>query len=100
MKTVSAEEKLKEAGIELLDAEVRKHRIAIRGTYIALVEHSPERGYGKPGTAGLLTEGGLAPLVWVDGAPRFRAKGIDQPATGEQVAELRAFQLDLEKALT
>ena len=97
---MSAEDKLKAAGIELLDVDVRKHRIAMRGTYIALVEHSPERGYGKPGTAGLLTEGGLAPLVWIDGTPRFRAKGIDQPATDEQVAELRAFQLDLETALT
>ena len=97
---MTVEEKLTAAGIELLDVDVRKHRIAMRGIYIALIEHSPERGFGKAGTAGLLTESGLAPLVWVDGSARFRARGVDQPATDEQIAELRAFQSDLDKALS
>ena len=97
---MTTEQKLSAAGIELLHVDVRKHRIAMRGTYIALLEHSPERGFGKAGTAGLLTESGLAPLVWINGVARFRAKGVDQPATEQQVAELRAFQADLESALS
>ena len=69
-----------------------------RDGYAALVERR-ENGFGTIGSAGILSEKGFAVLVHREGKAYFIAKNFEQRATDEQVAELRAFQGDLERAL-
>lgn len=90
--------RLAAAGINLIPADLEKHFILERDGFLALVERSPG-GFGSIGTAGLLTEKGLAPLVWRGDESWFVARGFEQPASSEQVETLRAFQRDLQEAL-
>ena len=89
-------ERLAAAGIHLVPADLEKHYILERDGFIALVERTTWR----VGTAGLLTEKGLAPLVWRGEESWFVARGFEQAATATQVETIRAFQRDLEQALT
>jgi len=59
-----------------------------------------DEGFGGIGSAGLMTERGLAVLVWRESRPFFIARGFEQAATGEQVGKLRSFAEDLKRALT
>lgn len=90
--------RLSAVGITLVPAELERHYILERGGFLALVERSPE-GFGRAGTAGLLTEKGLAPLVWRGEESWFVARGFEERASPEQVESLRSFQRDLESAL-
>ena len=54
---------------------------------------------GNQGSTGLMTEQGLAYLVWRDGQPYLAAKGGETPATPEQVETIRKFSADLSNAL-
>ncbi len=47
----------------------------------------------------MMTEQGLAYLVWRDGQPFLAAKGSETPATPEQVEAIRRFSQDLNSAL-
>lgn len=93
-------ERLVERGINLLPAvEVTTHFIFERGGFVALVERRPE-GFGNIGAPGLLVHpNGFAALVWRGSEPWFVARGFEQPATDEQVAEIRQFGADLNYAL-
>ena len=92
--------KLADANIELLPLlEIGTHFVFARDGFAALVERINQE-FGSVGTAGLLTEKGIAPLVWRGGSAHFQAKGFTQAATGEDVRRLRAFQSDLQNALT
>ena len=51
------------------------------------------------GSTGMMTEQGLAYLVWRDGQPYLAAKGGATPATPEQVETIRKFSQDLSNAL-
>jgi hypothetical protein len=51
------------------------------------------------GSTGMMTEQGLAYLVWRDGRPHLAAKGGETPATPEQVETIRKFSQDLNDAL-
>jgi transcription elongation factor len=51
------------------------------------------------GSTGMMTEQGLAYLVWRDGALYLAAKGGETPATPEQVETIRKFSQDLKNAL-
>ena len=55
---------------------------------------------GNQGSTGLMTELGLAYLVWHDGEPFLAAKGGETPATPEQVETIRKFSEDLNDALS
>ena len=88
-------ERLALAGINLVPADLEKHYIVERGGFLALIDRVSLRA----GTAGLLTEKGLAPLMWREHHAWFVARGFEQPATDAQVEEIRAFQRDLESAL-
>ncbi len=87
------------AGINLLPVDLDRHFLFERDGFVALVERRRDQGGGNVGAAGLLTETGLAPLVWRGDAPAFAGKAGDRPATPEQVDALRRFQGDLEAAL-
>jgi hypothetical protein len=51
------------------------------------------------GSTGMMTEQGLAYLVWRDGQAYLAAKGGETPATPEQVETIRKFSQDLNNAL-
>jgi hypothetical protein len=55
---------------------------------------------GNQGSTGMMTEQGLAYLVWRDGEPFLAAKGGETLATPEQVETIRKFSEDLHTALT
>jgi hypothetical protein len=54
---------------------------------------------GNRGSTGMMTERGLAYLVWRGGRPYLAAKGGEIPATPEQVEIIRKFSEDLDTAL-
>jgi hypothetical protein len=93
-------EKLVTADIQLLALpEITTHFGFERDGFIALVERSND-AFGRIGAAGLLSEKGMAALIWRNGSPYFVAKGFEQPATDTDIERLRAFQRDLEASLS
>lgn len=91
--------KLVDFSIQLLPIpEIETHFVFERDGFAALVERR-ENDFGRVGTAGLLSERGIAPLVWRGDAAFFVAKGIERLATAEQIQQLRSFQADLAAAL-
>ena len=93
-------ERLVAAGIQLLPTvEITNHYVFERDGFVALVERRAE-GFGGIGSAGRLTEKGIAPLVSRGSASFFVAKGFEQPATAEEVDQIRRFQADLKHALS
>ena len=66
--------------------------IYVRDNCIAAVGGTAQR----QGSTGMMTEQGLAYLVWRDGQPFLAAKGGETPATPEQVEAIRKFSEDLE----
>ena len=55
---------------------------------------------GNQGSTGMMTEQGLAYLVWHDGRPYLAARSGETPATPEQVEIIRRFSEDLKTALS
>ncbi len=93
-------ERLVAAGIQLLPTvEITNHYVFERDGFVALVERNGE-GFGGIGSAGRLTEKGIAPLVLRGASSFFVAKGLEQPATAEEVDQIRRFQADLKYALS
>ena len=78
---------------------------AVPGAAVGTVRGTaPEAGSGtnsgtNQGATGLMTEQGLAYLVWRDGLPFLAAKGSETPATPEEVETIRNFSRDLSNAL-
>lgn len=92
-------ERLLAAGIEAAPVEgMARHAVVARDGYAALVECDSNK-LGRIGAAGLMTSYGLAQLIWRDGSALFVAKGHEQRASEEQVAALRRFARDIERAL-
>lgn len=92
--------KLVEANIQLLPLpDIQTHFVFERDGFAALVERVKD-GFGGVGSAGLLSEKGVAPLIWRGQSAFFIARGFEQPATEDQVRRLRAFQADLVAALS
>ena len=71
--------------------------IYVRGDCIAAVGRIQG---SNQGSTGMMTDQGLAYLVWRDGRPYLAAKGGETPATPEQVETIRRFSQDLNTALT
>ena len=93
-------ERLAAAGIQLLPAvEITSHFVFERDGFVALVERRGDE-FGEVGTAGLLTQSGVAPLIIKNGRQVFVTKRDETPATDEQVEKLRAFQRDLQAAIS
>jgi hypothetical protein len=83
--------------IELL-SESKEFWILRRESCIAFVHHREDGALGI-GSSGMMTENGLAWLVWSEGEPRLVAKGSEAPASNEQVEMIRSFSEDLKKAM-
>jgi hypothetical protein len=93
-------ETLARLGIQASSLEgLDRHVVFWRDGYAALVERR-ENGFGKVGTAGLVTAQGLAMLVWRGEQPFFVARGFEEPATAEQVEGARRLNADLAQALS
>jgi len=92
-------ERLVAAGIQLLPVvEIPTHFVFERDGFVALVERKGD-GFGGIGSAGRLTEKGIAPLVMRGNDAFFVAKGFEQVASAEDVDGIRRFQADLKFAL-
>ena len=91
-------ERLAQAGIQVLPAELPSHFVFERDGFICLVERSGE-GFGHIGAPGLMTEQGFAVLVWRGNDGWFVGKGFEQQASAEQVEKIRSFADDLRAAL-
>lgn len=92
-------ERLVAAHIELLPAlELTTHFVFTRDGFVALVERRPT-GFGHIGSPGILTERGMAQLVWRGAQAFFVAKGFERPASTEEIESLRAFATDLKNCL-
>jgi hypothetical protein len=92
-------ERLVAANIQLLPAVLPSHFAFERDGLVALVEKRGD-GFGHIGTPGLLTERGVAQLVWRGGQAVFVDKGWEAPATEAEVLSVRAFAADLTKCLS
>jgi hypothetical protein len=87
-------ERLSASGIQLA-AETEAHYLFVRDNCIALVE----RRATSIGSTGVLTEQGLAYLVWRDGQAFLKSKAAEMPASEEQIAAVQSFSHDLAAAL-
>ncbi|MBI3208880.1 MAG: hypothetical protein HYZ37_08260 [Candidatus Solibacter usitatus] len=93
-------ERLAAANIQLLPiTAIENHFVFERDGFIALVERTKENGFGKVGSAGLLTERGMAVLISRGERNLFVAKGFELEATPDQVRVMRRFDVDLRAAL-
>jgi hypothetical protein len=75
-------------------AETATHHLLVRGNCLALIEKKSL----SIGSSGMMTEHGLAFLVWHDSRPVLAAKGVETDASPEQVAELQRFSRDVKSA--
>ncbi|WP_031495631.1 hypothetical protein [Bryobacter aggregatus] len=93
-------QRLASANIQLLPTvELTQHFVFERDGFIALVERR-ETGFGNIGAPGILSEKGMAQLVWRGETAFFIARGFERPAAPEEVEKLRSFAADLKNSLT
>jgi hypothetical protein len=85
--------RLEDFGIRLM-VEGPAVSVYVRGDCIGMVSA------GQQGSTGVLTLQGLAYLVWRDGQPVLASKGVETPATADQVEAIRKFSEDLKTALS
>lgn len=83
--------------IEVL-AETKQHFVFTRDACIAVVERTND-GIGSIGSTGMMTETGLAYLVWRDEVALLVGKAGTQPADPNQLEQIRRFSEDLKSAL-
>ena len=95
---MSVAERLASLNIQIA-AEGQKHFLFVRETCVALVERT-ETGYGSIGSTGVMTESGLAYLVWREQVPVLAGKAGERPAEATQVEAIRRFSEDLKSALS
>jgi hypothetical protein len=92
--------RLAAVNIELVPAvDLNTHFVFTRDGFLALVERR-ENGFGNIGAPGLLSEKGMAQLVWRGTDAFFVARGFVQPAHPEQIEGLRRFGHDLKNSLS
>jgi hypothetical protein len=94
--------KVAAVGIQIVPAEIASHFIFERDGFVAFVERRAEPSenpFGNIGSPGLMTERGFAALIWRGELAVFVGKGFEQPASAEQVLQIRSFASDLASAL-
>jgi hypothetical protein len=89
--------RLEACGI-LMAAQARDYCMFVRGNCAALVQGTDD-GFTSIGSSGMMTETGLAYLVWHDGKAALSSHGKQVEATAEQVETIRRFSEDLKKIL-
>ena len=81
-----------------LIAETKEYRIYGRENCVAVV-HFTQSGDAAIGSSGIMTENGLAYLVWRGEKPLLMGKGVELDAAPEQVDTLRRFSEDLKNLI-
>ena len=82
-----------------LAAQARDYCLFVRGNCLALVQ-AAEESFTSIGASGMMTENGIAYLVWREGQPVLAAHGgHEQPATPEELETVRRFSEDLKLTL-
>ena len=89
--------RLASSGIQIV-SETRGHYLFSREQFLVLVERK-QAGFGSIGSTGMMTENGLAYLIWREGRALLKGKGTEIEADAEQVEAMRRFSTDLEAAL-
>ena len=87
-----------EASEILMAAQTHDYCMFVRGNCVALVQSVTER-FTSIGSSGMMTEKGLAFLVWRDGEAMLASHGNQVAADAEQVEAIRKFSEDLKIAL-
>ena len=90
-------ERLRSRNIQLV-SETKGHYVFARDNCLTLVERT-EAGFGSIGSTGVMTEAGLAYLVWREGRAVLLGKGSEASAEPAQVEAIRRFSKDLKTAL-
>jgi hypothetical protein len=80
----------------LMAAQARDYCMFVRGNCVALVQSAGER-FTSIGSSGMLTEKGLAYLVWNDGKAMLSSHGSQVEAGAGQVNAIREFSEDLKR---
>jgi hypothetical protein len=75
-------------------AQAKDYCMFVRGNCVALVQFAGER-FTSIGSSGMMTEQGLAYLVWNDGKAMLSSHGKQVEADAGQVDALRKFSEDL-----
>ena len=81
-----------------LAAQAQDYCMFVRGNCLALVRAEGGRLISI-GSSGMLTERGLAYLVWVDGKALLASHGSQVEAGADQVDAIRTFSEDLKKII-
>ena len=89
--------RLASLGIGLM-AEAKAYSIFARDQCLALVQRN-DAGFSSLGSSGMMTESGLAYLVWRDGRAWLVGKQSETEADAAQVECIRQFSGDLKSAL-
>jgi hypothetical protein len=79
-------------------AEAQGYCMLVRGNCLALVRTEGDR-FTSIGSSGMLTENGLAYLVWADGKAMLVSHGSQVEAAADQVEAIRKFSEDLREIL-
>jgi hypothetical protein len=82
----------------LMATQAKDYCLFVRGNCLALV-HTVEDRFTSVGSTGLLTENGLAYLIWVDGKAILSSHGNQVEADAAQIETIRAFSEDLKKTI-
>ena len=82
----------------LMAAQARDYCMFVRGDCVALVQSAGER-FTSIGSSGVLTEKGLAYLVWSGGKAMLSSHGSQVEADAEQVEAIRKFSEELKTAI-
>ena len=80
-------------------SDTKEHYLFARENCIALVERAAD-GFGSIGSTGLMTESGLAYLVWRDNRAILVGKGRETLAEPAQVEAVHRFSEDLKSVLS
>jgi hypothetical protein len=82
----------------LMAAQAKDYCMFVRGNCVALVQTAGDR-FTSIGSSGLMTENGLAYLVWSEGKAMLSSHGGHVEAGAEQVEAIQKFSEDLKKTI-
>lgn len=88
-------ERLKAAGFSTAPAQNPRFRLAYRGETLCLIDVRAN----QPGSVMRMTASGLASVVLRGEAAFFVGRGFEDAVSGDVLAELRAFEADLHRAI-
>jgi hypothetical protein len=80
----------------LIAAQAQNYCMFVRENCVALVQSAGDR-FTSIGSTGMMTEQGLAYLVWIDGKALLSSHGTQVEAEAGQVEAIRRFSEDLKR---